>query len=188
MKVLKQRKTAVIIMIAIIVIFTFIGVTKSLNSISKDIEKTFYSGVYNESEEYTEVSIASQLENRIDASLGLLSIASASDEYAMEAESLRNARHELIEAKTIEEKYLANEHLENAYQTLYSLMGAKSMAAEDTEAIISYANTMDGAQKVIENSSYNDLVREYYNSTSRGIPVRFLKFFASGPQYFNVEG
>ena len=104
MKVLKQRKTAVIIMIAIIVIFTFIGVTKSLNSISKDIEKTFYSGVYNESEEYTEVSIASQLENRIDASLGLLSIASASDEYAMEAESLRNARHELIEAKTIEEK------------------------------------------------------------------------------------
>lgn len=188
MKRLKQKKTAIIITIAAIVIFTFIGTTKSLNSLTDDIEKTFYSGVYNEEDNYTEVSISSQLEKRIDASLGLLTIASNYEEFDIEAESLRNARHELIDARTIGEKYLANEHLENAYQSLAGAIGNNSFAEDDSEAFISYTDTMEGAQGIIEKSNYNDSVREYYNSITNAFPVKFLKFFADSPEYFNVEG
>lgn len=190
MSILKKRSTAVVITILVIIIATLFGVHRSVGKQADKIEAQFYEGVYLKDEGYYQASIAGQLEVRESAALGLVSLASNYDSLSSETKSLRNARNELIEAESIEEKYLANEKLQKAYTALYDAFVAEDISAREISGAEDYAYLMDAAQQLIKSSDYNSTVAEFINSDLRAFPVNILKHiaFCDYPEYFEVEG
>ena len=191
MEFFKSRKTAAALFILVAILFTIIGINRSLWALSSDIEELFYEGIYNSEEEYTAPSISSQLEKRVNAAMGLITIGNHYEELALQTASLRDARLELLEAETIPAKYAANEKIEKAYLILLeALSNTAEQTEEDKAAMESYAGTLSGAQAVIINSSYNQEVQKYYNETLRTFPIQLLTplIFVDGPEYFNMEG
>jgi hypothetical protein len=102
--------------------------------------------------------------------------------------ALREARNELLSAKTISDKYAANEKLQQAYQALVAAMPEGGPAGK-AEAFRSYAAAMDGARGVIEKSAYNGLVSAFRRRLN-AFPVNILKHlaFVKYPEYFGAEG
>lgn len=188
MEVLLKRSTAALIAFIVIVFGTLFGVHRSVGSETAKIEKQFFSGVYLKDEEYLQPSIQSQLDKRATAALGLISLGFELEAAAGPAGELRDARNELLSAKTISDKYIANEKLQKAYKALVAAMPEGGPAGK-TEALRSYTATMDGAQGVIEKSAYNGLVSEFRRRLN-SFPVNILKIlaFVKYPEYFGAEG
>lgn len=191
MELFKNRKVAAGILALVIILFTILGINRSLWSLSSSIEDLFYDGIYNSDDRYNAPSISSQLDKRINAAMGLITVGNHYEALASQTEALRSARIELLDAKTLPAKYAANEKMENTYpELLHALASYSGLSSEDKTAVESYASTLSGAQAVIENSSYNEKVQKYYNETIRAFPLNILNplVFVDGPDYFNMEG
>jgi len=190
MAVLLKRSTAALIAFIVIVFGTLFGVHRSVGSETAKIEKQFYNGVYLKDEGYLQPGIQPQLDKRATAALGLISLGSDMELEAAAGptQALREARNELLSAKTIADKYIANEKLQKAYKALVAAM-PEGGPAENAEAFKSYAATMDGAQGMIEKSAYNGLVSAFRRRLN-SFPVNILKnlAFVKYPEYFGAEG
>ena len=58
---LKKRPTAVLIAVLVILIGTLFGVHRSINGETAKIETSFYKGIYQKAEKYTQPGIDAQL-------------------------------------------------------------------------------------------------------------------------------
>lgn len=191
MKLLKKRPIAIILTILIVALTTLISVNRSVSSVSQEIEAQFFSGVYLENEGYTQKSINSQLGKRIDAALGLVTIAKQYTAINLETDKLREVRLELIDADGITEMYTANEKLQVDFESLYMALLMQSDLTDDHRTSAdNYAATFSGAQNVINDSNYNSIVSMYINKTLAAFPVNLLKnpAFVKYPEYFGLEG
>lgn len=188
MKKLKNRSTAMLVALVVIVFGTLIGVHRSVGRETAKIEAQFYEGVYLQDEQYTQPGIDAQLMAKGDAALGLITVAK---DYAFASDmtdALRTSRESLLDADTIEEKYEANLRLEQAWRQLRDNLTAH--AGNLPESFESYVSTLSGAQGVIEHSAYNTVVSEFRNGTMSAFPVNILKnlAFVNYPDYFGTEG
>lgn len=190
MEKLKNRKIAVIISVAVIIVSVLIGVNKSVYAQIKKLNDSFENGVYISSEDYTQPGIGRQLAKRTDAALGLVTLASEFGDMAQEQSDLRSAREALMSAGTIQEKFLCNEALEEAYKHIVLAFSYETLDEKQQNAYDSYTSTMDGAQSLITSSSYNRTVAEFENEVLNAFPVNILHFnFITGtPEYFRAEG
>lgn len=170
-----KRRTAAAVFVVVIIVFGVIGVNLSASRVYSRAEKQFYDGVFAAEGNYTESAIENHLEKRIDAALGLITVLAKEPEFSDEVSALREAREELISAKTVKEKFLANEKLEGAY-----LSAANAMPDEkkSESAAKSYLSTLSGAQTAILKSSYNDETKKANASVLPGVlyPLRLLVF------------
>lgn len=190
MKVLKNEKYARLITIAVVILATIFGVHKSVNREARKIEDQFYSGVYVEDENYTQPSIAAQLERRTNTALGIVTVSEKYDEAASAAKELDTKRQQLMEAESITDKYLANTELQSAYEQLREVLEGCSLSQRDKDGLDKYYSTMDGAQGIVSSSYYNMSVSRFINGTLGAFPVNILKYvsFVHYPEYFGVEG
>lgn len=190
MELLKKRSTASLILAAVIVVTTILGVHFSLERQAGKIEDMFTDGVYLEKDDYVQPSISSHLDARMNAAVGLASTASKYPEVKAEEDALREARRELVDAETIGEKYSANSKLEKVWPLLADALSAQQLNETDAEAFEYYSSTLSGAQKAIENSSYNEKVAQYRDGILGAFPISVLRFvsFASEPEFFGMEG
>ncbi len=183
MSILKKRSAASTVLVVVVLLFTVIGMNRSVARAAAKTEKMFYEGVYLAGDDYTEKSIESQLNNRISAANGLLTLVSDLESLSAETVALRSAREELIRADTIGKKYDANKKLESAYKALASAM---PIDIASTSAAKSYLSNLSGAQHVIERSAYNDEAKKTNDSLIGGVlyPLRFL-IFTDFADYFS---
>ena len=89
----------------------------------------------------------------------MLTVANNDESLSAETKQLREAREALLEAKTIPEKYAANQQMETAWQKLFDAMKAKS--GEIPASVQSYTSTLSGAQSAIEKNHYNAAVKQF---------------------------
>ena len=190
MAALKKRPTAILIAVFIVVIGTLFGVHRSVGSETAKIEALFYNGVYMTDERYTQPSIDAQLKKRHTAALGLVSVANNYSDLKELTNTLSQARLALNDAATIPAKYAANEKMQAAYKNLYASLVQHTLKDNEKASSGSYAETLNGAQGVIEQSDYNRMVSDFRNSTLGVFPVNILKnmAFAHYPDYFGQEG
>ena len=181
MKKLKNRKIAIVISAAVIIVSVLIGVNKSVYSQIKELDDSFENGVYISSEDYTK---------RTDAALGLVTLASEFEDMAEEQSALRSAREALMSADTIQEKFVCNEVLEEAYKRIVLAFSYETLDENQQNAYDSYTSTMDGAQSLITSSSYNRTVAEFESEVLNAFPVNILhfEFITGAPEYFRAEG
>ena len=175
MGILKKRAVATVIAVICSLASLFGGVSMSLNRQCKKVENGFYDGVVYDG--YRHPSIADQLSDRCDASLGLISVLDDS----IDAE-LKAARDELMDAETISEKCTANDKLQKAYEKVKPKIG-------DSKAEKAYISTMDATQKLIEESGYNDSVCLYEKNVLNAFPISLLKNLvnAKRPEGFGLR-
>jgi len=190
MAVFKKYSCACLILFAVIIITTLLGVQFSLTRQTKKIEAMFTDGVYIEKDRYTQPSISSHLDARAKAALGFAGTASKYPAAAAEEEALREARRALVDADSISGKYAANEALEKAWPVLFELLSSLDPDETDQAAMEAYADDLSGAQKAIQNSAYNQKVSEYRRTVLGTFPISVLRLAvpADEPEYFAVEG
>jgi len=186
MEFFKTRKAASAVLAAVILVFTLVGMHLSLARLSKKTTAMFYDGVYLKSEGYTSASIETHLEKRLDASLGLVTVAANYPALAAETDALRTARSALSSAGTISAKYAANTQLETAWKTLWSAMDGAGLSDSDKSNAADYAKTLNSAQNAIAANQYNSKVSEYETDVLGRFPVSAVKGLVAPvpPEYF----
>ena len=106
-------------------------------------------------------------------------------------EKLKFAQSEIAElleyygANQMEDLFAANENLEVAFQDLEQALREQTLLGDDEKQMEYYVTTFEGAQRMIEDSDYNDFVTEYYSKTHR-FPISMLLDIMDieEPQYF----
>ncbi len=185
-KFLLSRKAGFIVLALSVLIMTPVGIIRSLNRLAEDVEECFTEGVEVESpgSSYMSASLSSLLEERARASLGLVTVGNKFPDLSEETDALRQARERLLDASTISEKYAANQEIEEAWQTLYSMIPLSELSQADREIAESYSELLEKVQGSININQYNNLVDNFYNVTLSTFPGRLFADFITGPEYF----
>ena len=192
MKTLKKRSTAAAVAVIVILFGTLFGVHRSIAAQTRHIEAMFFDGVYIEEDDYWQPSIDSQLQKRLDASLGLVTIGNQFDDLSDLTNDLRQRRLELLDAGnlTFGAKYTLNGLLGVSYNNVYEALISRELTDSEQSAVDSYTTMMTGAQGVVEAAAaaYNDKVTAFRQDLNT-FPVAVLKnlAFAKPPEYFGPE-
>ena len=188
--ILKKRSAAVVITVLVCAVSLLAGVHLSVGRQAKKIENAFETGVYYDG--YLHPAISDQLDDRQNAALGIITIASGYEELSAPTDGLRSARQQLLDAEdgTLYDKYAANEKLEAAYEKLMTAMDGVSLSDDNAAAMESYSATMEAAQNLISTSGYNLAVSEFNRDILGSFPVSILRYpaFVDAPEFFGAEG
>ena len=187
---LKKRPAAIIITAAVIILSTLFSVHRTLGAKCREITDGFYSGVRYEG--YVHPSISKQLDERSDSANGVITLAKNYSDLDREAEELSAARAGLIEAvanKDIPDMSKANRALQGAFDNLISAAAEVDVSERDAKGLDAYLKNFKGAQYIIDNSGYNESVREFYRRTLNVFPTNMLSGPAGveKPQLFEQE-
>lgn len=126
-----------------------------------------------------ERSIYSRLEEKLDTANGLWTVLEGVDTNA--AQSLSDARSGLLtayESRDIAAMYDANTELDKAYSDAVKALDGAELDENTQSALDDYTTNYEGAQKMIEQNSYNSSVLEFMRSTFNKFPASELADFA----------
>lgn len=126
-----------------------------------------------------ERSIYSRLEEKLDAANGLWTVLEGVDSGA--AQTLSDARSGLLtayESRDIAAMYDANTELDKAYADAVKALDGAELDENTQSALYDYTTNYEGAQKMIEQNSYNSSVLEFMRSTFNKFPASELADFA----------
>ena len=173
MEFLKKPKTAVAVLVAVVIVFSLIGVNLS---VARQADKV--GGVFDE-----RLGIGFQLEEQRKAAMSLYSFGAGIDAVSEEYDALRSAAS--LEAETMDEKYEAFLAIGEAYPAFVKKL-SESDAQYNRDAVESLARTLDGAESAISKSGYNSAVMSFYSDVLGVFPVNVLRpiIFCDMPEYF----
>lgn len=124
-------------------------------------------------------SIYSRLQEKLQASNGVWTVLAKYDEEA--ADELYYDRDFLIwaceEADIASMKY-ANEDLNEEFTNAMRRLEELELSEDERELVDEYATAFNGAQKMIDENSYNSEVLDFMRSTYNKFPTRELAEFA----------
>lgn len=159
MKFLKNRVVAVLISLAIVISSTLISTNAKLGRRCEKISDGFYEGVtYNGTERK---SIASQL--RVICS-AMDSLAAISDEYGIDGDGytkMADIMRSSLSYSSVSENYDAYSELSSAFNKLSRALSSADLSEQDRSEVDQCILTVSGAQQAIEDSGYNESVREF---------------------------
>ena len=175
-------------LVAIILAVIFCGGILSFNTSSKlgeevdAVEDSFFTNVDGQR------SIYSRLQEKLSASNGVWTVLVKYDEAA--AEELYYDRDYLIwacEGADIASMKYANDDLNDEFARALRTLELYNLTAEEQELVDEYSTAFSGAQKMIDENSYNSEVLEFMSSTYNKFPTRELAEFAgvNPPETFN---
>ena len=125
-----------------------------------------------------ERSIYSRLQEKLDAANGLWTVLEGVDTSA--AQELSDARSSLLtayESRDIAAMYDANSELDKAYSNAVKALDGAELDENTQSALDDYTTNYEGAQKMIEQNSYNSSVLEFMRSTFNKFPTSELASF-----------
>jgi len=181
----KNRKVAILITIFVVVFATLFGVGRSLNRLAANTERMFFDGVYLVDQGFTQPALNTHLENIAHLALDCASVFANHPELYNQAEEIRLARRDFLDANSIWEKYIAHMELRFAFYSLFTAADHAELSDEDRDAITRFSTTLSGAVTAIENSAYNEMARNFMDGVS-GFAKWLHPFalFVTPPQIF----
>lgn len=173
MKYLKNPVIAVLLSAIIVLSSTFISAGAKLSKASDKVTEGFYQGVSYEG--YKHKSISGQLENICGAVSGLMTIARNQGIDTAELSGLNSALSDSVSGKkdgvsAIHERYAS---LMDALYPMLNELSASPLTERDENGSKEYMVTIMGAEKVIDESGYNETVQEFLKDMS-GFPMNFF--------------
>jgi hypothetical protein len=172
MTILKNRWIALLLTIIIMLLSTAFSVHRTLGAECQKVEDGFYNGVSFDG--YAHKSISSQLEKRSDAVNGIVSIMANYPDLEDESAELRDARNALLDAADIDDKSKSNLELQKAFEVAAATLAGAGLTERESAAVTEYTGIFTGAQNVIDNSGYNESVREFQRSTLNVFPTNII--------------
>ena len=186
MKLLRNRKFALLVTAAVIVLSTLFGVHKSLSKEVERVEAMFSAGVPQRESDGVEPKMNERLGSIQTDILGITAISGKYPALDAETKQLQGARNEYMDAKSISEKSKAYGQMMSAYEAFCKKADTVDISEIDRDALEDYASDIKIEQSLIERSRYNEAVDEYINGVSASFPVGILKklAFVRDPQIF----
>lgn len=172
MTILKKRWFALLLTVIIIILSTAFSVHRTLGAACQEVSDGFFTGVSVDG--YAHKSINSQLEKRSDAANGLVSVLANYTGLEAVTITLRDARNALLDADDIKKKFEANIELQKAFEYAAAAVADSGLTDRELAAVSEYADTFSGAQNVIDNSGYNESVREFQRNTLNVFPTDII--------------
>ena len=169
---LKHPITALLIAIIACGFALVMNTQSMLGEKIKAVEDGFYTSVAGER------SIYSRLQEKLDAANGLWTVLEGVDTGA--AQELSDARSGLLtayESRDIAAMYDANSELDKAYSDAVKALDGAELDENTQSALDDYTTNYEGAQKMIEQNSYNSSVLEFMRSTFNKFPTSELASF-----------
>lgn len=186
MALLKNRTFAVCLTLVICAAALLIGIGRSTSKQIAATRELFDTGVMG-SESYRLPSGAQQLESRSNAALGLLSLSAELPEAEGASQSLRQAREELLAAKSLGDKAAANKKLTEACNGLLAQLKEAGLSDNQQAALESYESTLDNAQRLLDSCGYNEACRALEEDVLKHFPVRLLSLLGFNPRVEHFE-
>lgn len=169
MSVLSSRVSAVVLAVIVVAGSTLLNTSVKLGNQVEDVEGQFYTDVSGER------SIYSRLQEKLSAANGYASVVAEYDQTA--ADELYEYREELLEAcedEDISDMAKCNAELNAVFSSAENTLAGYTLDADDLEDAEYYAEIFNGAQKMIEENSYNSDVTEFRRSNMSGFPTELL--------------
>jgi len=184
LKLLKKRKISIIIAAIVIVFATLLGVNISLNRLARNVEAMFYDGVFLEDAGFRQTSINQHLDNLAQAALDISSVFRNHDELSSRAEELILVRRDLLDARSIRDKYIAYQGIQSAGTALINEAQSVELNRRDMDSLAQFQMVFHGATGAIQNSDYNIRARDFMDESS--FIAQFLRpfVFVTPPQTF----
>ena len=188
MNILKNRKAAIAITIAVLVLATLFGVQKSLNALARDVESMFYDGVYIEANKATQPSVQSQLDKCADQAFNLATLLNGHPELAGKAEEVLTARRDLLDAQDPTSKFLPYNKMFGGVIYLVSAAQNAELTEREMAAVSQYNTAFMGAAGLLDTlcGSYGEKVSEYWDGQSFIARMIGSVTGVTGPREFKI--
>lgn len=189
MKFLKSRIFAYIIAVVAILGAFLLSARSGLREAVQKTEMLYYSGVKAEKGGYIRPSIESQMRMKYVSANNLLAVLDAHPEFSAEAEALKDARDYVYSNlgaytdDTISGMSWANSAFNDAVTRLKPRLADADFTAREREIVETSLSDIAGAQNMIDQSGYNEAVREFNAAKMQRFPARLLL-----PLFGNDEG
>ena len=175
MKYLKNPVIAVLLSAVIVLSSGFLSAKVKLSNASDKVTDGFYQGIRDGS--YRHKSISSQLENICGAVSGLTAIAK---NYSIDCAEVSELNKELSDSLSSETDDISSVHagyssLMGALYPMLDTLSATKLSNRDEKGAKEYMVTIMGAEKVMEESGYNESVQRFSEDMSRFPADFFLK-------------
>ena len=184
MKLLKNRKIAIIITIIVVILATMIGVGRSLNDLSREVELLFYEDADLEEAGFLQPSINRHLDVISQAILDASSLFAGHPELTGETQALTEARRDLMAAQSIAEKYSAYRDITKASEIFINSAGKIDLSDRETDALNDFQAKLRGATIAIQNNEYNNRAKNFMEGSFFIVYVLKPFVFANSPQLF----
>jgi len=184
MKLLKNRKIAILITVVLVVAATLFAVGRSLNRLAREVEAMFSDGVYLEDEGNPQLGIEAHLNNRLNSAQNFAVLMEVFPEAENEAQALWSASKTLLLAESISDKFVANEALQQAFTELLAVADKMEFSGRDKTDIADDSSSFYGAQTAILGSRYNYMAETFMKDASFFAHLLRPFAFVSPPQRF----
>lgn len=183
MKFLKKRRNASIIAVITVIFSILFGSARSAGTEARRVTDLFFAGNGN---------IYSQLQMKTNSAMSMLTIASSYGGSDLEsaAENLRSSRNELLALMEsdagVSALYKANDKLQSAGEDFRTALSSRDDITEkDSNNLKNDYSTFLNAQRVMEESGYNEAVKEFDRTVLSIFPLNLLKVLIKTPELFS---
>ena len=184
MKIFLNRGFAVVICVVVIIFATLLGLRGSLNRLARDVEAGFFMDVVYDESGRPQPGINWHLNNRMACALGFAALMEKHSELADDAEVLLSARRGLLDARSISQKFSANEVMQRAFVDLADKAKGSGLSQNEKDDIEQYTSTFLGAQAAIQNNLYNQKAQSFMDKSSYLAQLLRPILFIRSPQVF----
>lgn len=166
MEWLKNRRTAWIVLIAVVVLSVLFGSVRSVSSVRQQAEQAFTQGTRGDG-----LGISHYLESRASLSGNLITVAGRYlDAKDARVTVLRQAADALTGAQTPSAKYQANQNLDSAFQSVYDALEGQYLSQKDAEYRTRLLADFKSRNASVSYDGYNGLAQNFNDKVLRATP------------------
>jgi len=183
MELFKKRQTAIIVFVVVVIAFSLIGCHRSLGKAVRQTEQAFFDKTLLASYD-AHTTPAEQLENCLKLSNRLLSVINGSEALADDYAAILAARQGLsdaLDAGDISDIYDANAALVFAVEAADEKVRAGVTLPESSDDYDAILSDFYSAQRVAEQSPYNEFVDDFITGTVQRFPTNILRVLSFTP-------
>jgi len=186
LKLLKNRKIAILIAVIVMIFTMLFGVHRSLSRLAKDVEDMFYDGVPIEGTNETWPSINQHLGNLTQSILDTSSMFANHEELSGEAEAMTIARRSFMDADSITDKYSAYQDIQKTSIVFIEKAETFMLYERELITLLDFQTVFRGATRAIQNSEYNERARGFMDEASFIAVLLKPLVFVTSPQVFDT--
>ena len=188
MSFFKQRKTAIIIFVIVVVVFSLIGCHRSLSRAVSKVEDAFFDKSLLQADGYYTCP-ADQLKNCVKLSNRLLSVIGKDGQWAQVYDDLKTARLALDDAlgdRDIKRIANSNQVLVDAVAAVEAMVEAGATLPDSNDDYNAIIADFHSAQSVLDNNAYNAHVLAFRKEVLTPFPTNILRHlaFVASPETF----
>lgn len=177
MDLFKKRSTAIVVFVAVVIVFSLIGCRLSLNRACRQAEDAFFDSSLLQAEGYYTCP-GDQLEHCVDYATRLLTVIGSDGEWSDAYEALVQARLALIDAmdaRNISDAGAANQALAEAVADVQALVDSGASLPASYDDVDSILSDFAGAQAVLDDNAYNSYILAFREDVLGAFPANILR-------------